>query len=478
MEKTWDVAVIGGGLSGLSAAAYLGRAGLSAVVIEKAKELGGRARTTVEQGYSLNLGPHAVYRMGPAWAVLSELGVPLSGGIPGASGALALTSTGAHALPTGMLSMLTTGLLGLAGKVEVSRVMATIGGVDTSKIHRMTAKAWIEGAVKTKEARDFLSGFVRLSTYTGDMESLSAGAAIAQVQVAVKHNVLYVDGGWQSLVEAVRSRAVSAGATILTGDGVARVGSEEAALERAETPRGLAKGAGRHDEGLRIANNSYSLQVRLQDGRTLRAKAVILATGPHAAAAVAPSVEELTKIAGATRAVKVAVLDVALAKLPKKGRTFGLGTDRATYVSVHSAVARLAPESGAVVHAMTYSPSGDARADERELEEAMECVQPGWREHVVHRRFLPAMVASNDIVAAAKGGLTGRPDVAVASASGLFLAGDWVGPTGMLLDAALASAKRAAEACAAHVAELPRAPVDSKARGARREDVHVFRASM
>jgi len=455
MQETWDVAVVGGGLSGLSAAAYLGRAGLSAVVIEKAKELGGRARTTVEQGYSLNLGPHAVYRMGPAWGVLSELGVPLLGGIPRASGAVALTSAGAHALPTGMLSMLTTGLLGLAGKVEVSRVMATIGGADTSKIQRMTAKAWIEGAVKTKEARDFLAGFIRLSTYTGDLESLSAGAAIAQVQVAVKHNVLYVDGGWQSLVESVRSRALSAGATILTGDGAARV-------ERADS----------------LGDGLYSWQVRLQDGRTLRAKAVILATGPHAAAAMAPSVEELTRIAGETRAVKVAVLDVALAKLPKKGRTFGLGTDRATYVSVHSAVARLAPVGGAVVHAMTYSPSGDARADERELEEAMECVQPGWREHVIHRRFLPAMVASNDIVAAAKGGLSGRPDVAVASAPGLFLAGDWVGPTGMLLDAALASAKRAAEASATHVAELPGAAVDSKARGARREDVHVFRASM
>ena len=397
MEKTWDVAVIGGGMSGLAAAAYLGRAGLSAVVIEKARELGGRARTTVEQGYSLNLGAHALYRKGPAWGVLEELGVSFSGGIPGPSGALALTSEGVHALPTGLLSMITTGLLGLSGKVEVSRVLATIGGVDAEKLTRVSAREWIDGAVKTKGARDFVGAFFRVATYTGDLERLSAGAAIAQLQVVTKHNVLYLDGGWQTMVEALRDRATGNGATILTGDGAASV-------ERTEEDK------------------AYPWLVKLHDGQalrarpplgdevpTLRARAAVIATGPHAAAAMAPSVPEVARIAAETRPVKVAVLDVALSALPKKGRTFGLGTDRATYVSVHSASARLAPEGGAVVHVLTYSPSGDARADERELEEALEQVQPGWRDHVVHRRFLPAMVASNDLVAASKGGLAGRP---------------------------------------------------------------------
>lgn len=462
MEKTWDVAVIGGGMSGLAAAAYLGRAGLSAVVIEKARELGGRARTTVEQGYSLNLGAHALYRKGPAWGVLEELGVSVSGGIPGPSGALALTSEGVHALPTGLLSMITTGLLGLSGKVEVSRVLATIGGVDAEKLTRVSAREWIDGAVKTKGARDFVGAFFRVATYTGDLEGLSAGAAIAQLQVVTKHNVLYLDGGWQTMVEGLRDRATANGATILTGDGAASV-------ERTSAGRG-ASGAGRVEGGAE-EDKVYPWLVRLHDGQALRARAVVIATGPHAAAAMAPSVAEVGRIAAETRPVKVAVLDVALSALPKKGRTFGLGTDRATYVSVHSASARLAPEGGAVVHGMTYSPSGDARADERELEEALEQVQPGWRDHVVHRRFLPAMVASNDLVAAAKGGLAGRPDVAVKGAPGLFLAGDWVGPTGMLLDAALASAKRSATACAAHVTENGSAhAVDAKSASARGGD--------
>lgn len=447
MEKAWDVAVIGGGLSGLGAAAYLGRAGLSAVVIEKARELGGRARTTVEQGFSLNLGAHAVYRMGPAWGALEELGVPLTGGIPAPSGAIALTNGGAHALPTGLLSMLTTGLLGLGAKLEVSSTLARIGGIDAATLTRTTAKEWIERTVKAKEARDFLGASFRVSTYSGDLERLSAGAAIAQLQHVTKHNVLYLDGGWQTLVEALRDRATAHGATILTGDGAANVE--------------------------RTSGEGSTWRVTLHDGQVVRARAVMLATGPHAAAAIVPSVQEVARAAAETTPVKVAVLDVALSKLPQKGRTFGLGTDRATYVSVHSAVARLAPEGGAVVHAMTYSPSGDARADQRELEEAIDTVQPGWREHVVHQRFLPAMVASNDLVAAARGGLEGRPDVTVSSAKGLFLAGDWVGPTGMLLDAALASAKRSAAACAAHLASKSMSAGSARAKNSRARDAEM-----
>ncbi len=429
MEKRLDVVVVGGGLSGLATAAYLGRAGLRAAVVEKASELGGRARTTVEGGFSLNLGAHAVYRGGAAWGVLEELSVPLPGGVPRASGAVALTDNGVHALPTGLLSLLTTGLLGLGGKVELSRVLARLGGIDTAPLVRVPAIEWIEGAATSKEARAFLKGFFRLSTYTGDLERLSAGAALAQIQHVIKHNVLYVDGGWQRLVDALRERAEAGGATFVTGDGAARV--EPA---RASEPSGAA------------------WRVKLHGGGELVARAVVLATGPRAAASLVPSAPALERFAREAVPIKVAALDVALARLPRPGTSFGLGTDRPTYVSVHSAVARLAPEGGAVVHALLYEPSGDAAADERELAGAIESVQPGYRAHVAHQRFLPAMVVSNDVVAAARGGLEGRPDGVVPETAGLFLAGDWVGPTGMLLDAALASAKRSAAAAAAGLA--------------------------
>jgi len=61
-----DVVVVGGGLSGLGAAAYLARAGLSVRLVERASAVGGRAATARVKGYALNRGPHALYRTGEA----------------------------------------------------------------------------------------------------------------------------------------------------------------------------------------------------------------------------------------------------------------------------------------------------------------------------------------------------------------------------------------------------------------------------
>src|SRR5262249_1514763 len=62
-EKTIgsNVAVVGGGLAGLTAANYLARAGFSVTLFEKSRSVGGRAKTDAEQGFHFNLGPHALY---------------------------------------------------------------------------------------------------------------------------------------------------------------------------------------------------------------------------------------------------------------------------------------------------------------------------------------------------------------------------------------------------------------------------------
>ncbi|WP_159886940.1 NAD(P)-binding protein [Paenibacillus puerhi] len=62
IEKTYDVAVIGGGLSGLTASIYLAKAGLYPFfIVEKMNQLGGRAMTVKKKGASLNMGVHAFY---------------------------------------------------------------------------------------------------------------------------------------------------------------------------------------------------------------------------------------------------------------------------------------------------------------------------------------------------------------------------------------------------------------------------------
>jgi hypothetical protein len=83
------------------------------------------------------------------------------------------------------------------------------------------------------------------------------------------------------------------------------------------------------------------------------------------------------------------------------------------------------------------------KEDEKELEDLLDLLQPGWRQVVVKKRPLPSMVVSNTLVTAANGGLSGRADPKIEEK--LYVVGDWVGPEGLLSNSSFASAKRAAQ---------------------------------
>jgi len=175
-----------------------------------------------------------------------------------------------------------------------------------------------------------------------------------------------------------------------------------------------------------------------EDGNEVRAAGVVLALPPAAVAALAPQADVPARVP-----VRAACLDVALRRLPRARARFALGVDRPLYLSVHSAAARLAPDGAALVHLIRYLGHGEV-GEAKELEDLLDLIQPGWREEAVHTRFLPDMIVSNALVLAHARGLAGRPDVDSLGVRDVVVAGDWVGPEGMLADAALASAARAA----------------------------------
>jgi phytoene dehydrogenase-like protein len=419
-----NVVVVGGGLAGLTAANYLARAGFNVTLFEKSRAVGGRARTEGEQGYQFNLGPHALYAGGAAIRILRELGVKFRGKPPATSSGFAIDHGVKHTLPVGPVSMLTTGLLGLGAKLEAARLLGAIGKFDARGIERLSLGEWAEREIRHPDARRLFQAFIRVATYADDPERQSAGAAIAQLQLALASGVLYLDGGWQTLVQGLRDEAEKEGVNVVAGGRVKSV-------ERDVRVRG----------------------VRLADESFYSAQTVVIAAGPGEACELVEGSEKtvLSEWDRAAIPVKAACLDVALKYLPEPRALFALGIDRPVYFSVHSAAAKLAPENGAVIHAAKYlgaNPVDDPRNVERELEEMLDLMQPGWRGAVVAKRFLPAMTVSNALGAAPQGGLRGRPCPEVPGIEGLFVAGDWVGPEGMLADASVASAKLAAETIA------------------------------
>jgi phytoene dehydrogenase-like protein len=130
-----------------------------------------------------------------------------------------------------------------------------------------------------------------------------------------------------------------------------------------------------------------------------------------------------------------------------------LGIDRPLYLSVHSSVAKLAPEGKAVIHVMKYLAPGDDDpvADRRELEELLDLAQPGWRAEVVHDQYLPRITAIERLDLAREGGSRGRPSVDAAGLPGVAITGDWVQGGAWLADASIGSARAAAQSIAAHL---------------------------
>jgi len=385
--------VIGGGLAGLTAANALAGPGREVTLLEQSSQLGGRARTQNENGYQLNLGPHALYRGGRAARTFREWSIPFSGRIPPTnSRAYFVRGREFYPLVTNLTGLLATRLFNFREKLEVANLLRGFTAAQAKPLETMSG--WLDRHVSSPRVREFAATAIRISTYAIDLDRLGAHAALRQIRTGLKDNVLYLDGGWQTLVDGLANRARSLGVNIRCDQPVANVGA-------------------------------------------IDATGIVLAVSPA----------EVEKLMGVQLPpgvpLQMASLDLGLDGMPEDSTKVAFAVDRPIYFSVHSASAQLAPPGGQMVHVAKYLGAGsqEPKALRAELEDYATLVMPAWKRHTRFARFLPSLTVTPMMPLS-----TNLPDFDFLGLKRVTMAGDWVGPEGMLADAAVASALNAAGA--------------------------------
>lgn len=382
---TQDFIVVGGGLAGLSAAIALADKKHRVCLYERSSMLGGRAITQCKKGFAMNFGPHALYIDGTADRTFRQWGIGFSGSRPNFNNSAYFVCNGQRVPFVETLAK--ENIYTLVMSTDVNRVWGNL-------------EDWLLGNCASEHAAQLIRNIVRLTTYCVEPTCIAADAAIRQMQRAFSKGVLYLDGGWGTLVSGLMEKAVSLGVQFQTNAAVKQI---------------------------------QACAVHLADGRCVSADGIIIAVPRY-------SFDQLTpRRLPPSISARMALLDLGLRRIPDSTIWFALGADSHFYLSVHSLWALLTPAGAALVHVGKFLNS-QASASRDELEQFADNVIPGWRAESQFARFLPNMVANGGIPT-----LAGRPDVDALKMEGVAICGDWVGPEAMLADASVSSALRAAK---------------------------------
>lgn len=418
MTKKWDVVIVGGGLAGYVAAAYLAKTDLSVIVLEKGARVGGRATTTKVKTSYFNLGPHALSKKGPAVSILKELGVVLSGSSPKVGGTV-IRENNRFAAPFSPSALLTTQLFTVSERMQWMKVLGIIMATSPKKLGNQTLQQWVQQVAPSANVQEMLYTFSRLATYCHAPEQMSAKVALTSLKQAMG-GVLYVDHGWMTLIDQLHQQVTASGVQIQPHRTVTSMEFFE----------------------------EQSTRLVLSDGEEILARYIIWTAGP----------QELNKLLGNDTPtpyqdflsqlvpVRGATLDVALTDLPEPKQLFALDMTNALYYSVHSTYARLSENPDHVVlHVLKYhrpEDSIDRAANQQELEQFLDLLQPGWQNLVLSKRFLPDVIINQRLPRVGENDWLRKSQTTI---PGLYVAGDWTSPDFLLADGAVSSGKRAAQ---------------------------------
>jgi len=284
------VAIIGGGISGLSAAYYLAKGGLSATIVESRPRLGGVIQTEQVEGCTIEAGPDSFLAIKPAaLELIRDLG--LASDVIGSNDHLRVTYVRRRgklvALPDGLMMMvptkilplLTTRLIGWGTKLRMG--MELFRSPQPRQEDESVAE-FIEEHYGA-EAVDYLAEPLLSGIYGGNPRHLSVRSVLPRfVELSMRYGSLTRGVLAERAKAAPRKGSTPPLFQTLKGGLGQMVDAIEAALRgKVETRRARAQTVERTASGFRI---------RLEDD-WLEADSVVIACEAHSGARLLPPVD-------------------------------------------------------------------------------------------------------------------------------------------------------------------------------------------
>ena len=178
MRHDCDVTVVGGGISGLAAAWYMRRSGLSVRVLERGSAPGGTIGTIEDGGWRIEKGPNSALETTPLFGEMFEaLGITADRiyADPAADRRYILRGGRLHALPMSPGAFIASPLWTARGKLRLLK---------EPLVGRAAAEESVAGFVARRLGREFLDYAINpfvAGVYAGDPERLSVRAAFPKL---------------------------------------------------------------------------------------------------------------------------------------------------------------------------------------------------------------------------------------------------------------------------------------------------------
>ncbi|MFM1650685.1 phytoene desaturase family protein [Brevibacillus sp. B_LB10_24] len=423
-EHQYDVVVVGGGLAGLSAAAYLAHSGKKVAVVERGA-LGGRAVTLTIKGFHFNFGAHAIY--GRDSSVLTrlerELGLKIDWQDFSPTKAKYDLGQELTDMPANIQGLFRTKVLKGVEKVKFTfEILKTMLKVEAGHPHLSIGK-WLEKKHVSEEVKDMMLTLACSNFFTSEPEKIPSDVFFSYYRrlFTTSKPVSYIGGGWQALIDEFSRVIEQNNGTIMRKTKVEGVTVIDERVTSIETPEGSISGS-----------------------------EFIFCIPPKELVKVfqGTKVEHAVQQYAQYEPTYVLVYDVGLKNRIEVPYTYI--NDKASHIfltDISYYDKTCVPENGQLLQAIAYLTQEDLKNKEKveaykqKIEALYDKHFPGWREELVVPR-----ISQRAIVQEIKWLMNQHPmPVYFSDYRNLFFAGDWCEGQGQLSELSFSSAVNACE---------------------------------